>query len=115
MVAGSQTRSAEGTSYTSSSASAAVIDASAHAPRRRDGRAGMRPDGAFDKGGGWDTSYQAVAVDIGMDVHAAMSASPARDALAMVLAHGATRLTDRVRPDGRVNSAGNRRTRSGGE
>lgn len=29
--------------------------------------AGRRPDGAFDKGGGWDTNDQAVAVDIGMD------------------------------------------------
>lgn len=73
------------------------------------------PEGWFVEGGSWDTNYQAVALEIGADVHAVMPDGATRDALAAALARGAAWLTSRVDADGRVDSRGNRRTCSGGE
>ncbi|MDX2184670.1 MAG: hypothetical protein SFW08_11880 [Gemmatimonadaceae bacterium] len=77
--------------------------------------ASLRADDAFDEGGGWDTNYQAVAIDIGLDVLTVLPATSARDSLASTLSRATRWLTARVGPDGRVNSAGNRRTCAGGE
>jgi hypothetical protein len=72
-------------------------------------------DGWFLEGGGWDTSYQAVSLDIGMDVVSLLPSGSARSELEASLGRGAAWLAARVLPDGRVDSQGNRRTCSGGE
>ncbi len=71
--------------------------------------------GWFAEGDGWDTSYQAVALDIGMDVASVLNSGTARAALLAAMHRGAAWLAQRVAPDGRVNSVGNTRTCSGGE
>lgn len=48
-------------------------------------------------------------------MHAILSPGPSRDSLDGAIARGARWLTGRVTDDGRVNSAGNRRTCDGGE
>jgi hypothetical protein len=73
------------------------------------------PEGWFVEGGSWDTNYQAVALEIGADVHAVMPNGATRNALAAALVRGAAWLTARVDAQGRVDSRGNRRTCSGGE
>ena len=73
------------------------------------------PDGWFDESGGWDTSYQAVTLEIGADVHSLLPAGALKDSLGNALFRGGGWLTSRIDQDGRVNSAGNRRTCSGGE
>lgn len=73
------------------------------------------PEGWFVEGGSWDTNYQAVALEIGADVHAVMPGGSTRDALSASLVRGAGWLTARVDAQGRVNSRGNRRTCGGGE
>jgi len=77
--------------------------------------ASVRPDGWFDEGGGWDTSYQAVGIDIGADVHRVALATVMRTALDAGLTRAAGWLANRVAADGRVDSGGNSRTCSGGE
>jgi hypothetical protein len=73
------------------------------------------PDGWFVEGGRWDTNYQAVALEIGADVHALLNDGAMRDRLRSALISGAAWLTVRVDAEGRVNSRGNRRTCGGGE
>ncbi len=73
------------------------------------------PDGWFDESGGWDTSYQAVALEIGADVHSLLPAGAFKDSLGNALQSGREWLRSRVDEEGRVNSGGNRRTCSGGE
>jgi hypothetical protein len=77
--------------------------------------AAVSADGWFREGDGWDTSYQAVAVDIGMDVASVLPVGSSRDTLLATLERGARWLSARVTADGRVNSSGNRRTCAGGE
>jgi hypothetical protein len=78
-------------------------------------RAAVTPAGWIREGNGWDTSYQAVSLDIGMDVAAVLPPSAARSALLVDLTRSAAWLATRVQSDGRVDSAGNSRTCSGGE
>lgn len=73
------------------------------------------PEGWFVEGGSWDTNYQAVALEIGADVHALLPSGSTRDAWSASLVRGAAWLTARVDAQGRVNSRGNRRTCGGGE
>lgn len=73
------------------------------------------PDGWFDESGGWDTSYQAVTLEIGTDVHSLLTAGALKDSLGNALQSGSEWLTSRIDEEGRVNSTGNRRTCSGGE
>ncbi len=73
------------------------------------------PAGWFNEGGGWDTSYQAVSLDIGMDVAMILPDGGPRASLLTGLRSGGAWLGARVRADGRVNNAGNRRTCEGGE
>jgi len=70
--------------------------------------------GWFLEDDGWDTSYQAVSLDIGTDV-ATLMPTAVRTALFADLTRGAGWLAARVLPDGRVESAGNTRTCGGGE
>ena len=72
-------------------------------------------DGWYTEGGGWDTSYQAVTLEIGADVHALLREGPTRDSLGASLRGGAAWLSRRVDAQGRVDSRDNRRTCSGGE
>jgi hypothetical protein len=74
----------------------------------------LEPAGYFREGGGWDTSYQAVAIQVGRDVLAAGARGDAAE-LAAALQRAADWLAARVRDDGRVDSAGNTRTCDGGE
>jgi hypothetical protein len=75
----------------------------------------VAPGRWFIEENGWDTSYQAVSLDIGMDVVALLPAGPARESLAEDLVRGGSWLASRVRADGRVDSGGNTRTCAGGE
>lgn len=78
-------------------------------------RATLSPGGWFLEGDGWDTSYQAVSLEIGTDVAALLPENGSRSAVRDDLSRGAAWLVARVLPDGRVNSAGNTRTCGGGE
>jgi hypothetical protein len=75
----------------------------------------VSPAGWFMEGDGWDTSYQAVSLDIGMDVVTVLPSGASRDTLHAALVQGAQWLRARVLPDGRVASGGNTRTCDGGE
>lgn len=70
------------------------------------------PKGFFREGGGWDTSYQAVAIVVGKDL---LLAGYASEDLGQALYKASNWLANRVLATGRVNSAGNRRTCEGGE
>ncbi|WP_353268324.1 hypothetical protein [Gemmatimonas sp.] len=78
-------------------------------------RRSTTPGGWFLEDDGWDTSYQAVSLDIGMDVAALLRTDAVRLALLADLVRGGRWLAGRVLPDGRVNSQGNARTCDGGE
>ena len=78
-------------------------------------RRSVTPEGWFLEGTGWDTSYQAVSLDIGMDVVLLLPSGPVRTGLRDELRRGGIWLQSRVHPDGRVNSRGNARTCGGGE
>jgi hypothetical protein len=78
-------------------------------------RKSVTSGGWFLESDGWDTSYQAVSLDIGMDVTALLPAGATRDGLSVDLARGGAWLATRVAADGRVDSRGNTRTCSGGE
>ncbi len=73
------------------------------------------PEGWFVEGDGWDTNYQAVALEIGADVHALLPEGGTREALGASLVAAARWLTARIDAEGRVDSRGNRRTCGGGE
>lgn len=88
---------------------------SAAAPFVRDAVARLAPGGWFLEKDGWDTSYQAVALEVGADVLAVLTDATLRASLEQALRRGTEWLTTRVGPDGRVNSSGNARTCDGGE
>lgn len=71
-------------------------------------------DGHFVEGGGYDTSYQGVALRVGEDVLLAGYPDP-NDRLRSALTSAAEWLAVRVGPDGRIDSSGNTRTCGGGE
>lgn len=74
----------------------------------------QRPDGVFVEGGGADTSYQSVGLDIGSDVlHHLDPERRARTSAALLA--GAKWLSTRVCTGGQVDSSGNTRTCGGGE
>lgn len=77
--------------------------------------ASLAPGGWFVEGDGWDSSYQAVALEIGADVLAVLPDGASRAALDSTLRVGTAWLTARVGSDGRVDSGGNTRTCGGGE
>jgi endonuclease/exonuclease/phosphatase family metal-dependent hydrolase len=70
--------------------------------------AGLADDGHFVEGGGWDTSYQGVALQVAADLRLAGGD-------AAVPGSALDWLVERVGLDGRVDSVGNRRTCEGGE
>ena len=72
----------------------------------------LSPDGAFLEGGGWDTSYQAVSINVGKDILLAGLQSPE---LESSLYKASVWLENRIDDGGRVNSSGNTRTCDGGE
>jgi hypothetical protein len=74
-----------------------------------------RADGVFEEAGGSDTTYQAVATRLSLEILLAGYAGG--DAHALWQAHlaGAQWLSARVRADGSVDSSANTRTCSGGE
>ncbi|MCU0646505.1 MAG: hypothetical protein MUF00_00805 [Gemmatimonadaceae bacterium] len=73
------------------------------------------PDGWYREGSGWDTSYQAVSLELGGDVLPLITVTTDRARLADGLREGTRWLVGRVRADGRVDSSGNARTCGGGE
>lgn len=70
------------------------------------------PDGYFLEKGGWDTSYQAVSIDVGKDI--LLAGFPSRK-LENTLYVATRWLAGRVDNLGRINSSGNTRTCGGGE
>jgi hypothetical protein len=72
----------------------------------------LNSEGYFLEGGGWDTSYQAVAINVGKDL---LLAGFDSKKLEETLYKAALWLANRVDSKGRVNSAGNKRTCEGGE
>ena len=78
-------------------------------------RKSVTPAGWFLEANGWDTSYQAVSLDIGMDVAVLLAEGTTRTGLVTDLLRGSAWLVTRVAADGRVESRGNTRTCSGGE
>ncbi len=72
----------------------------------------LNPEGYFLEGGGWDTSYQAVAINVGKDV---LLAGFQSTELESSLFKAAVWLERRIDNSGRVNSSGNKRTCEGGE
>jgi len=76
-------------------------------------RAQQRADGVFVEGGGADTSYQAVNLDVGSDLLPFLEGQGADWDLA--LDRGARWLAGRTCSDGSIDSAGNTRTCDGGE
>lgn len=73
-----------------------------------------RADGAYAEGGGFDTSYQGVALAIGRDVQA-LAPQARCVSLGPALWVGARWLAGRVDAAGRLDSTGNSRTCGGGE
>jgi len=72
----------------------------------------LSSEGYFLEGGGWDTSYQAVSINVGKDVLLAGFESPE---LEKSLYKATVWLEKRIDINGRVNSSGNKRTCEGGE
>ncbi len=72
----------------------------------------LKPEGYFLEGGGWDTSYQAVSINVGKDV---LLAGFQSSELENSLYKAAVWLEKRIDNSGRVNSSGNKRTCEGGE
>ncbi len=72
----------------------------------------LSPEGYFLEGGGWDTSYQAVSINVGKDV---LLAGFQSKELELSLYKAAVWLEKRIDNSGRVNSSGNKRTCEGGE
>lgn len=72
----------------------------------------LNPEGYFLEGGGWDTSYQAVSINVGKDV---LLAGFQSSELENSLYKAAIWLEKRIDNSGRVNSYGNKRTCEGGE
>ena len=76
------------------------------------GLALLSPAGYFVEAGGFDTSYQGVAVAVGEDI---LLAGYTGGALPASLTRAAEWLVERVGPKGQIESADNRRTCGGGE
>jgi hypothetical protein len=74
-----------------------------------------RSDGVFVEGGGSDTTYQAVAVRLALDLLLSEYLAENRDELNLAWQRGAAWLGARILDDGRIDSTGNTRTCSGGE
>ena len=74
-----------------------------------------REDGVFIEKGGSDTTYQAVAVRLSLDLLLTGYSADNLKELDHAWQRGATWLGTRILPDGRIDSAGNTRTCSGGE
>ncbi|MBL4787757.1 MAG: hypothetical protein JKY60_01445 [Kordiimonadaceae bacterium] len=72
----------------------------------------LTDEGFFIESGGWDTSYQGVAVRVGSDLVLAGLKHPK---LTEALQKATSWLSDRIRGDGSINSQGNTRTCTGGE
>lgn len=69
----------------------------------------FHPDGYFIEGEGWDTNYQAVAIDVGNEVLLS-GYDDSNHALRGTLDEATAWLVNRIDEEGRVNSAGNART-----
>lgn len=85
------------------------------APFVADAAASIADGGWFLEDDGWDTNYQAVALEIGADVLTVLPEGSARAPLDQALRRGTLWMTGRVLVDGRVDSFGNTRTCNGGE
>lgn len=72
----------------------------------------LQSDGYFYEGGGWDTSYQAVSINIGKDL---LLTDYESVRLEESLNQAAAWLARRVDEEGWVDSSGNKRTCGGGE
>jgi len=72
----------------------------------------LSSEGYFIEGGGWDTSYQAVSINVGKDV---LLAGFQSTELETSLYQATVWLEKRIDNNGRVNSSGNKRTCEGGE
>ncbi|MFY0689341.1 MAG: hypothetical protein JXQ90_19375 [Cyclobacteriaceae bacterium] len=75
----------------------------------------LSPDGYFIEGGGWDSSYNGVALMIGWELWSILEESVEKEVLGSNLICAAEWQTSRISPTGEMSTEGNTRVYPGGE
>ena len=72
-------------------------------------------DGYFIEGGGWDSSYNGVALQLGLELYMILEGSELKTSLGSALLKAARWQTSRILSSGEINAKGNTRVFPGGE